>query len=70
MFTLEGFRAGLFGLPFACLDELPACCGRCVYLCHEETAVCYCETPFYYYCAYSWPDKLTTSVPPCLAEST
>lgn len=66
MFSLEEFRAGRFGLPFSCADELPECCCRCVYLVHEESTVCFCDTPFYYYCAYSRPDKLTEVVPPCL----
>ena len=68
MFRLDDFRAGLVRLPFSCADELPRCCERCWYLCHEESPVCYCEAPFYYYCAYSWPDKLTDAVPPCLQE--
>ena len=66
MFKLDDFRAGLCGLPFSCADELPRCCERCVYLIWEESAVCFCDAPFYYYCAYSWPDKLTETVPPCL----
>ena len=69
MVNLEEFRAGSFGVPFSCADELPACCFRCWYLIHEESQVCYCEAPFYYYCCYAWPDKLTESIPPCLAET-
>jgi hypothetical protein len=66
MFKLDEFRAGLYGLPFSCADELPRSCERFVYLIWEESTVCYCDAPFYYYCAYSWPDKLTETVPPCL----
>jgi hypothetical protein len=68
MVKVEDFRSGTFGVSFACVDELPACCFRCWYLIHEESQVCFCEAPFYYYCCYSWPDKLTQTVPPCLAE--
>ncbi|MDP3181450.1 MAG: hypothetical protein Q8M54_01375, partial [Desulfobaccales bacterium] len=64
--NLEEFRVGQYGLPFSGADELPACCFNCVYLCHEESTVCFCDSPFYYYCCYSWPDKLTDTVPPCL----
>ena len=68
MFNLDEFRTGQYGVPFGCADGLPDCCYRCVYLIHEESAVCFCDAPFYYYCAYSWPDKLTQDVPPCLKE--
>jgi hypothetical protein len=30
--------------------------------------VCFCDAPFYYYCGYSWPDKLTQVVPACLQD--
>jgi hypothetical protein len=65
MFNLEAFRAGQCGLPFSSADELPDCCLTCVYLLYEEHTVCFCEA-FYYYCGYSWPDKLTQVIPPCL----
>ena len=68
MFILEEFRAGQYSLPFACANELPQCCCRCVYLLHEESNVCFCEAPFYYYCGYSWPDRITQTIPPCLEE--
>ena len=59
MTNSEDFRAGTFGVPFSCADELPECCFTCWYLSYEESQVCYCEAPFYYYCGYSWPaDKL------------
>jgi len=66
MVNLEDFRAGSFGVPFSCADELPECCFRCWYLAYEESQVCFCEAPLYYYCCYSWPDKLTQTMPPCL----
>lgn len=69
IFNLEEFRAGSYGVPFSCAEELPACCFQCWYLIHEESQVCYCEAPFYYYCCYSWPDKLTQTIPPCLEEA-
>jgi hypothetical protein len=69
MFNLDEFRAGLYGMPFSCVEELPEMCFSCVYLCHEGSAGCFCDSPFYYFCAYSWPDKLTRTVPPCLNES-
>ncbi|OGP69384.1 MAG: hypothetical protein A2Z73_06940 [Deltaproteobacteria bacterium RBG_13_60_28] len=62
------FRAGSFSIPYSSQDELPPCCFACVYLLSEESMVCYCAS-FYYFCAYSWPDKLTHTVPPCLQES-
>ena len=67
MVNVEDFRAGTFGVSFSCMDELPECCFRCWHLIHEESQVCFCEAPFYYYCCYSWPDKLTQTIPPCLA---
>lgn len=66
MFILAEFRAGQYGVPFSDADELPAGCFRCVYLLHEESPVCFCDAPFYYYCGYAWPDKLTQTAPPCL----
>ena len=66
MFTLEDFRTGKYGIPFSCGDELPRCCSSCIYLVYEESTVCFSESSFYYYCGYSWPDKLTLTVPPCL----
>jgi hypothetical protein len=69
MVDLEEFRAGRFGVAFSCMDELPECCFRCWYLVHEESQVCFCEAPFYYYCCYSWPDKLTQTIPPCLTRA-
>lgn len=69
MFLLHEFRAGQYGIPFGFSDDLPECCFRCPYLMAEENPVCYCDQPFYYYCVYSWPDRLTTDTPPCLAET-
>jgi len=68
MFNLNEFRAGQYRLSFAGSEDLPDCCFRCVYLCHEESSVCFCDSPFYYYCCYSWPDKLLHATPPCLEE--
>lgn len=67
MFILEEFRAGRFGVPFSQAEELPPCCFECPYLMHEENPVCFCQQPFYYYCVYSWPDKLTDTPAPCLS---
>ena len=69
MFKLEEFRAGLYGHSYGGPDELPEVCFSCVYLCHQESPGCFCDSPFFYFCAYSWPDKLTDTVPPCLGES-
>jgi hypothetical protein len=69
MITCEEFRTGQHGIPFAWVEDLPECCGRCVYLVYEEYTVCMVEAPFYYYCAYNWPDKLTDTVPSCLDGS-
>ena len=68
MFILDEFRAGQYGVPFSDGDEMPRFCDRCVYLMYQESDGCFCGSPFYYYCAYSWPDKLTHTVPPCLEE--
>lgn len=65
---MDEFRSGQCGLPFACADDLPDCCRACVYLIYEESTVCFCDAPFYYYCSYSYPDKITRTVPPCLKE--
>ena len=62
------FRSGQHGIPFACREELPPCCFICPYLVYEEFSVCFIQDPFYYYCAYSWPDKLTEVTPPCLSQ--
>ncbi len=69
MILLHEFRAGQVSVPFGLADELPPCCFQCPYLMAEENPVCYCEQPFYYYCIYSWPDRLTQVTPPCLAGS-
>lgn len=69
MFILEEFRTGQYGIPFSQADAMPAFCFSCIYLRAEESAVCFCDAPFYYYCGYSWADKLTRTVPPCLQES-
>jgi hypothetical protein len=68
MFKLDEFRAGRYGIFLSCADKLPAVCFTCVYLCHEESSGCLCDSPFYYFCAYIWPDRLTQTAPPCLGE--
>jgi hypothetical protein len=70
MFVLEEFRAGQYGLPYSCRDELPDCCSYCVYLIYGESSCCFCDSPYFYYCAYNWPDKLTHTVPPCMPALT
>lgn len=65
MLDLGEFRAGGYTVPSSSGDELPECCFSCVYLLTDEASVCLCES-FYYFCAYSWPDKLTHTIPPCL----
>jgi hypothetical protein len=64
---LDQFRAGRFSLPGSSRDELPPCCGRCLYLAADQATVCFCDAS-YYFCTYSWPDKLTETTPPCLQE--
>ncbi|MFZ5449461.1 MAG: hypothetical protein ACOZFS_12565 [Thermodesulfobacteriota bacterium] len=66
MINLEEFRAGLYSVPFCCGDELPEYCFTCVYLCYDERDACLCNSGSTYFCGYSWPDKLTHTVPPCL----
>jgi hypothetical protein len=66
MFKIDEFRAGLYGLSFTEAEELPGVCFTCVYLCHQESGGSLCCSPMFYFCAYSWPDKLTQTVPPCL----
>jgi hypothetical protein len=68
MVNVDEFRTGQFSVPFAGAGELPPCCFSCIYLQHEECPVCFSDAPFYYICAYSWPDKLTQTPPPCLQE--
>ncbi len=67
MMTIEEFRTGSHSIPFSCAHEVFPCCWNCVYLLHEESTVCFCDAPFYYYCGYNWPDKLNTTIPPCLS---
>ena len=67
MINLDEFRAGLYSVPLSCGDELPESCFACVYLLSQETDACLCDSGFYF-CAYSWPDKLTQTVPPCLLD--
>ncbi len=68
MFILAEFRAGQYSLPFSCAEVLPACCFACVYLLASEHDACLCSDACNYFCAYSWPDKLTDTVPPCLQD--
>jgi hypothetical protein len=67
MISLEDFRTGKFCLPFSCADEIPECCFACVYLLYGETDVSMGDAPYFYFCGYTWPDKLTQTIPPCLA---
>ena len=67
MINLDEFRAGLYSVPLSCGDELPEGCFACVYFLSDATDACLCDCGFYF-CAYSWPDKLTQTVPPCLLD--
>jgi hypothetical protein len=67
MINLHEFRAAQYSVPFSCGDELPECCFACVYLLSDATDACLCDSGFYF-CGYSWPDKLTQTVPPCLLD--
>jgi hypothetical protein len=67
MLHLNEFRAGQCSVPLSCGDELPECCFVCVYLLCDGTKACLCDSQFYF-CGYSWPDKLTQTVPPCLLD--
>jgi hypothetical protein len=67
MINLHEFRARQYSVPLSCGDELPECCFACVYLLSDETDACLCDSG-YYFCGYSWPDKLTQTVPPCLLD--
>lgn len=60
------FRTGQHSIPLTCRDEVPPCCFSCPYLVYEEFTVCFIQEPFYFHCAYNWPDKLTRVTPPCL----
>jgi hypothetical protein len=62
MVKVEDFRAGLEGLPFSCVDEIPDCCFRCRYLVYQEAA---CALP-YYFCGYNLSDRITDDQPACL----
>jgi hypothetical protein len=68
MFTLHEFRAGQYSVPLCCGDEIPECCFTCVYLLSNETGGSICCDSVHYFCGYSWPDKLTQTVPPCLSD--
>ena len=67
MINLHEFRAAQYSVPFSCGDELPECCFACVYLLSDAKDACLCDSQFYF-CGYSWPDKLTQTVPPCLLD--
>ncbi len=67
MENINDFRAGAYSMPGGDADELPDCCFRCVYLQAKEFSVSHGDS-FYYFCAYSWPDKLTQTEPPCLKD--
>ncbi len=69
MIDLTEFRRGAWGVPLSDSDTLPECCFRCPYLVTEEYTVCFVADPFYYYCAFAWPDRLTQTVPPCLSPA-
>ncbi|RJR40999.1 MAG: hypothetical protein C4567_10105 [Deltaproteobacteria bacterium] len=67
MFDPAQFRAGLDSVSGSAGDELPECCFSCVYLAADEASVCLCDS-FYDFCVYSWPDKLTCTIPPRLSR--
>ena len=69
MIPADDFRTGLLSIPHIDGDDLPSCCFRCVYLVTKEFSVSYQDGAFYYHCAYSLPDRLNQSVPPCLTPS-
>jgi hypothetical protein len=66
MVNLDEFRSGKYSVPLCCGDEIPEGCFTCVYLLYNEGEACLCDSQYYYFCGYAWPDKLTHTVPPCL----
>jgi hypothetical protein len=68
MITLDEFRTGQLSVPGMDADDVPACCFSCLYLSHKEFSTG-ADDAFYYFCAYSWPDRISTTAPPCLGGS-
>jgi len=68
MIPVEVFRAGTSGVPTSSPHDLPEICRSCAYLITEEFTVCFCDAPFYYYCAYNRSATSLKSLPPCFAD--
>jgi hypothetical protein len=64
--SLEEFRTGAYSLPAGDLDEDLSLCFSCFYLSYKEFSLG--DGLYYYFCSYSWPDKMTSTTPPCLAD--
>jgi hypothetical protein len=67
MINLDEFRAGGLSIPSIDGDDLPSGCFRCSYLSHKGFSTAG-DDIFYYCCAYSWPDKISPTIPPCLQD--
>jgi hypothetical protein len=64
---LDEFFLESLSLPATDADEVPPVCFTCHYLAHKEFSVGG-DGLFYYFCAYHWPDRLSRTEPPCLAD--
>ena len=66
MVSLEEFRTGAYCLPAPDLDEALSLCFACAYLSYKEFSIG--DGLYYFFCSYSWPDKMSHLIPPCLAD--
>lgn len=67
MSTIAEFRTGQCSIPVTDLDDIPACCFRCVFLLYKEFSVG--DGLYYYYCGYHLQDNLTQNAPACAPAS-
>lgn len=67
MIRLDEFRAGGLSIPSIDGDDLPSCCFACPYLSHKGFSTA-ADDIFYYCCVYSWPEKISQTIPPCLQD--
>ncbi len=62
----DDFRRLGVSLPEVDLDEVPEICFACPYLAGKWFSGGSANQA-YLFCAYTWPDRLTEALPPCLA---
>ncbi|MEJ5328661.1 MAG: hypothetical protein WHT07_00725 [Desulfobaccales bacterium] len=64
----EDFRRLSVSLSEVDLDEVPELCFACPYLASKWFSSGSADQA-YFFCAYTWPDRLSDALPPCLAPA-